>query len=1830
MPMLHNTWLSFGAETLAARLQCQREDEFDCDVLIVGSGYGGAVAAARLAGALVQDEQRPARVWLAERGLEHLPGHFPSTFSELPGQVRFGLQDGRAPRGRDEGLFDLRLGGIASVVVGNGLGGGSLINASVMLQPPAQVFAEGWPQAIRDAAADGSLDAAYDRARAMLGPRAIARPPRKFEVFRRCAAQAGVQVDAAPIAVNLGPAAVDSAAGVAMPPCTQCGDCVTGCNQGAKGSLDTNYLAWARARGVEMFCGVAVERLRQLDAGHWAVDWHYTERRLRPADGDDWRPLRARHVVLAAGALGSTEILMRSGAAGLVLSPRLGEGFSTNGDCLAAGVGHAEKVGAVADPQTDPADAEARWVGPTITGKGHVPGPAPFTVQEFAVPAALRSLLGEVAATTRALPDFGGANAPTGTLRGDRAVVTPELVDTTSVYGLMGDDGARGWLGLPDVATVPVAHRAVEGGIRIQGWDKAQNGFGRVSAEPVFTRMADWLQRAVAPAQAALSSRLLLGRSPAITVHPLGGCRMADTAQSGVVDALGRVFAAAEGSATHGTLAVLDGAIVARSLGVNPALTIAALAELALPRLMPQWGLAPGVAAAQPWPARPIARRQEQVSAETVWTIRERMQGPAELGGQHFWARLDTEFEPIPGLRKALTLSQPVVGVRRAQLTLHAQAARPDEFSMGDDPGPAVCTAQLTGSIALFVPLPTPPATAGVDQRIALNYRLQVASLSGSVGAGLRVGARLDGRKLWGERWADAGGPRSDEIAGWSGPLRQLTEMDLRLDGQPLGRWTLDLGHLAEQRDPLLSLSQLSAMPDALDDLLAIGLYGVRRALAPVGHMAGPLLDGSLDTAMLSQRWPGPLADGTPSEVQLRPVADDPAGWRLSRYRVHGGAPVLLIHGLGTSGSSFTHASIGAGRSLAAHLRDQGRDVWVLDLRSSIGNEAARALPASRDWTVDEIARDIPQAVAAVCRATGAASIDVVAHCMGAVMFILAALDDTAGAMRGKVRRAVLSQVGPRARLSPMNRLRGYVGSYLQRYLQIEELDATPDESDPRSNLLGALLVAAFPYSDDEHAAEAAKAADPVLEGSNFRLVRRRADAIFGQLFDAANLGAQTLLHLPALLGWVKVPMLAQAIHFARLDMLTSARGRNTSLRQDNFRSRFDFPVLMLHGRNNRVFDWRGSLRSLRLLERLRRQPRQEGRQDAADGLWRWGAGTSTQLVVFDAYGHLDCLIGERAHAEVFPEIDRFLGAAELPDLPSVAGGEAPTPPFGPEVESPWLGPLLGWLRWDRDGQGRPRLRARVVVHTRLQRATTTHALVIPMSLPSAGGRLNLASARSLRWVDADAPSAAFDLAIDPVAAEAASGVFALLTLHDDLPLDAEPLAEASGLMGALPLDLSADSPLPLESAMRDRRALDAADAWLAGSAPLTAQAEAAAARWIASHHDDGELARCLLHLHRPVIDAADLGEAATEPAELRIALASCQYPPGLLDRWPADATWRRLASDAAMPDGPQCLLLAGDQVYVDDSAGVFDPVAAGGGGAAATAAAFDRVYEQSWSLPGLRACMARLPTYPMLDDHEVHDFWQGTAADPAVAELTAYDRFQAPLVVGAGLRLGGAGSRSLRLHPAGVPLWLLDTRSGRDRRLATDLAAAQILPRDVMDQLKHELGAAPRHSVKLVLSPVPLLPPERFAPGRGAERLRSDTWAGFPAALAELLCFIRDRDVRRVVFLSGDSHLSSVCTFALDSAHPNQVVSVVSSGAYTPWPFANQRPDELVTSGPVDLGTPEVPCGGTLTLLSMSAASGYAQVGLQPVPGGAAVQLRVSLRAGDGSTADCAPILLE
>ena len=517
------------------------------DVVVIGSGYGGGVAAARLAG-------YGCRVCVLERGKEFLAGQFPDKFQAIRRELQI---TGASTRfGSRDGLFDFRIGEDIDVFVGCGLGGGSLINAGVAMRPDARVFQDNaWPEEIRQ---DGLLDDAFERARGMMLPAANPQAEQltKYRALEKASEPFGVKPHAAEVTVAFHD--IVNPAGVEQTACTQCGDCLTGCNVGAKTSIALTYLPEAKRHGAEIFTGVSVDHVARAD-GQWLV--RYTPTGDKGSDAEAQGSVSAATVIIAAGTLGSTEILLRSQEKGLGVSDRLGHGFSANGDIIGFGVGADERVNAIGVGH--PPKAEIDMVGNCVSGQTRLNANDALELgmylQEGVVPSGLAPLL-----PLAFLPKGAVRDAAQSLLKGLYQGPFSKLHSFFAV----GQDSAAGRL-------------ILKNGRLTVAWEG-------VADEGVYERVDAVMRQAANATGASFVKNALAApmmREKPLTAHPLGGCGMGADAKSGVVNHKCQVFRKSsdkDGDAVHAGLFVCDGSVMPRSLGVNPLLSITALAERAM------------------------------------------------------------------------------------------------------------------------------------------------------------------------------------------------------------------------------------------------------------------------------------------------------------------------------------------------------------------------------------------------------------------------------------------------------------------------------------------------------------------------------------------------------------------------------------------------------------------------------------------------------------------------------------------------------------------------------------------------------------------------------------------------------------------------------------------------------------------------------------------------------------------------------------------------------------------------------------------------------------------------------------------------------------------------------------------------------------------------------------------------------------------------------------------------------------------------------------------------------------------------------------------------
>lgn len=543
------------------------------DAVVIGSGYGGAIAASRLA-------RLGLRVCLLERGREFAPGDFPHDLKEATSQFQADAPPGRT--GARNALFDMRINADVSALVGCGLGGTSLINGNVMLRPEDAVFADPcWPVELADGA-DAALSRGYARAGAMLAPATTPNADElaKYRAFKVAAEALGGECVEAPISVNFTDRTAPGDGGVRQPACTLCGDCCSGCNVGAKNTTAMNYLPDAVAHGCHVFTGAQVRHVEPHQQGWRVVFLWLDEDTGKVSSGR--QSVAADNVFIAAGTLGSSEILLRSRTTGLALSPRLGKGFSGNGDVIAFAYNNDQPINGIGVGH--PPVASGPPPGPVIAGlidlrtSGQTQDN--IVIQEGVIPSSLAALL-------PALFSLGSPLFGDDTDGGD--FVAEALRSATSL-----SRGAYEGAVANTQTFLVMAHDAGTGTMRLDD-DRVRIDWPDAGDQAIYRRIDETLRRATAATGGTYIANpfwsRLLGRN-LVTVHPLGGCAMGRDSDRGVVDHQCRVY---DGQgAVHTGLHVVDGAIVPRSLGVNPSLTIAALAERALEHFAIDHGLASG------------------------------------------------------------------------------------------------------------------------------------------------------------------------------------------------------------------------------------------------------------------------------------------------------------------------------------------------------------------------------------------------------------------------------------------------------------------------------------------------------------------------------------------------------------------------------------------------------------------------------------------------------------------------------------------------------------------------------------------------------------------------------------------------------------------------------------------------------------------------------------------------------------------------------------------------------------------------------------------------------------------------------------------------------------------------------------------------------------------------------------------------------------------------------------------------------------------------------------------------------------------------------------
>jgi len=1082
-------------------------------VVVIGSGYGAGIAASRLSRA-------GKEVCVLERGREFQPGEYPNRTPEAMAEMQCHTPD-CAQIGSRTGLFDFHVNEDINIFVGCGLGGTSLVNANVALRAEPRVFDDPrWPHELRNPAptdqnAEGNfptaLDDGYQRAEEMLKPNPYpttepALP--KLAALQKSALQMGRKFYRTPINVNFtvkGPNHV----GVEQQPCTECGDCVSGCNYAAKNTLIMNYLPDAVNHGAKIFTEVSVRWIERKD-NQWVIQCEVLgvgrEKFKAPMIS-----VTADVVVVGAGTLGSTEILLRSRQHGLALSSQLGEHFTGNGDVLGFGYNTGQVINGIGWGHHQ--KGEIPPVGPCITGIIDMRHEAKLTdgmvAEEGSVPGALGALLpGAFAAAA----EVAGSPEPVATAEGIAQKERELLTDFEGPY--------KGAVNRSQIYLV-MTHDNGSGRMSLDAHDSLAVNWPGVGSEPIFQTVNDRLNQATKALGGTyihnpLWSKLL--HKNLTTVHPLGGCVMADGAENGVVNHKGQVFSGTAGAAVYDGLYVTDGSVIPTPLGVNPLLTISAVSERSMALLAQDRGWKIDYSL----PSKPPAAAPVKAGVEFTETMK-----------GFFSSAVKNATPPLqldPSYQQGFDQGQ--AGNSPFQFTLTIASEDLDDMITN-----AAHQANMVGTVTAPTLSPQPlTITEGVFNLFTVDannvdthnmrYRMKMVAQDGHV-------FYFDGFKQ----------THPDSVL-QSWPATSTLYITI-YDGQSAAAPIVGKGilHIAPEdfAKQLTTMKIINA--GSVTERLQAGAKFAR-------FFMGPLFDTYADVfvrptvfdADAPPRERRPLRVGAPQVAFFK--TSDGVTLRLTRYQGGAKGPVILSHGLGVSSLIFSMDTIET--NMLEYLYAHGYDVWLLDYRNSIDLPAA-TLQSSGD---DVATRDYPAAVSKVLELTGAKSVQMVVHCWGSTTFFMAMLAGLKG-----VRSAVASQIATQIRAPLSTHLK--TGIHLPSFL----------------NAVGIKSLTAYV---DNHEGLLSKIYDEGLKLYPLELKNRCTNAtchritfLYAPLYEHINLNDATHDNLHEMFGVANMKAFMHLARLANVGHLVDFNGGEVYIPHLD---RLAIPITFIHGEQNQCF----------------------------------------------------------------------------------------------------------------------------------------------------------------------------------------------------------------------------------------------------------------------------------------------------------------------------------------------------------------------------------------------------------------------------------------------------------------------------------------------------------------------------------------------------------------------------------------------------------------------------------------------------------------------------------
>ncbi len=529
------------------------DSNFDQDFVVVGSGFGGSVSGLRLV-------EKGYRVLMLEQGSELHADDFPRTNWDLRRWLW-------APALGCRGLFQMRFFRNVTVLAGAGVGGGSLVYANTLPVPSDPFFENpSWSGLVDDWKLE--LHEHYNTAKRMLGVTPTPFLTEPDRLLRVVAEQRGTPdaFHSTQVAVYFGdpdketPDPYFSGAGPPRRGCVRCGACMTGCPHDGKNTLDKNYLYLARKQGLRLQADCVVVHIRALENPQGLADGSagyevtYLMGRQARRSRRQRKTVRTRHVVMSAGALGTVELLLRlkQNPSGLPrISEQLGRRIRTN----------AESLIGITIPKPEEDLSRGIAIGSILNTDEH----SHVEVVRYGAGSGFFRL--------GMAPHVGGSSSGLLRLLTAASILVRHPIASLRAYLV------RDWA---KQTIVLLYMRSLDGTLRFRlnnglfsrrMGSEIEQGEAPTASISQATQIAQEFAEKTGGVVTSLITETVLNIPS--TAHLLGGCSMGTNSSTGVIDHRHQVFG-------YQGLYVIDGSSISANPGVNPSLTITALAERAM------------------------------------------------------------------------------------------------------------------------------------------------------------------------------------------------------------------------------------------------------------------------------------------------------------------------------------------------------------------------------------------------------------------------------------------------------------------------------------------------------------------------------------------------------------------------------------------------------------------------------------------------------------------------------------------------------------------------------------------------------------------------------------------------------------------------------------------------------------------------------------------------------------------------------------------------------------------------------------------------------------------------------------------------------------------------------------------------------------------------------------------------------------------------------------------------------------------------------------------------------------------------------------------------